>query len=90
MDKRDALKMDAIVKAIMKSKKSYEEILRFITGKGVGFDFGLKKFLVSSDGSVIEAPMLLKLQIAGFPERRKAQITGNVQNWNWRDCIKGC
>jgi len=27
MDKRDALKMDAIVKAIMKNKKSYEVIL---------------------------------------------------------------
>ena len=30
------------------------------TGKSVGFDFGLKKFLVSSDGSDIEAPMFFK------------------------------
>ena len=30
------------------------------TGKSIGFDFGLKKFLVSSDGSDIEAPMSFK------------------------------
>jgi len=30
MDKRDALKMDAIENAIMKNKKSYEVILRFL------------------------------------------------------------
>lgn len=30
------------------------------TGESVGFDFGLKKFLVSSDGLDIEAPMFFK------------------------------
>jgi len=30
MDKRDALKRDELINAIMKSEKSYEQILRFI------------------------------------------------------------
>jgi flagellar biosynthesis chaperone FliJ len=30
MDKRDALKRDVLVTTIMKSKKSYEEIVRFL------------------------------------------------------------
>jgi hypothetical protein len=31
MDKRDALKRDEIAKAIIKSSRSHDEILRFIT-----------------------------------------------------------
>jgi energy-converting hydrogenase A subunit M len=34
MDKKDALKRDELVTMIMKSKKSYEEILRFFNDEG--------------------------------------------------------
>ena len=35
LDKRDALRRDELVKAIMKSNKTYEEVMAFLkTGKG--------------------------------------------------------
>lgn len=33
LDKRDALRKDEVIKAIAQSKRSYEEILRFIKGE---------------------------------------------------------
>ncbi|MDQ0203122.1 RNA-guided endonuclease InsQ/TnpB family protein [Pectinatus haikarae] len=45
------------------------------TGKSVGFDFGLKKFLNSSDEKDIISPLF-------FREKRKVQIIGQGQDWN--------
>lgn len=36
------------------------EVVKIETGKSAGFDFGLKKFLTTSDGEEIESPQFLK------------------------------
>lgn len=42
------------------SVKQEIEPIEFTTGRSAGFDFGLKTFLVSSDGEVIKSPEFLK------------------------------
>ena len=65
------------------------------TGKSVGFDFGLKKFLNASDGNDIVSPLFFKQNVNAikklteiFLARQKAQTTGEKQVLLWRYCIK--
>ena len=37
-----------------------DQQINLMTGKSAGFDFGLKKFLTSSDGTEIKSPLFLK------------------------------
>ena len=55
-----------------------------VTGKIVGFDFGMKRFLVGSDGSVIDFPLFLKAQ---YQEQKKLDRSLNRKlkgsnHWN--------
>lgn len=61
-----------------------EPIGRTTTGKSAGFDFGLKTFLVGSDGTEIQAPQPLKENLAKLKQAnrklsRKAKGSGHYK-----------